>query len=428
MDQTDSDEDGLGDACDNCKFSGNTDQADTDGDGVGDVCDNCPVDVNADQRDSDGDGIGDVCDPDVDNDGVPNATDNCPLLANANQSDLDGDGIGDACDADRDGDGILDGVDNCPDLSNDDQADVAPADGVGDACETLQTESCGVVTGGGLAVGGTVWAGRFDGHVRTTATIDVEGIPVGATILGAQIYWTTIGANEPTVTVDGTVVTGTVVGTTPDTCWSIGDNFMNRGDVTALVTGNGPHAITNFFSQTDRIKDGQGASILVAYQDAADPRNNYVCVKDGGLSAATVATFTGFTLGATFGPATAINIVADGQPAPDSVAINGVSFGSGDAFVGAQGGSGAMWDNRVDDVTATFAAAQTTGTEEVNPSGDCLAWEVSTLEIDNVDGAIGPALLRAKPNAKGVHVAKRPLATTRMAAGTTAFVGPLQTK
>ncbi|HNR99062.1 MAG TPA: lamin tail domain-containing protein [Planctomycetota bacterium] len=60
---TDSDNDGIPDALDNCPYVPNPDQADQDGDGVGDACDNCPTVPNADQRDRDRDGIGDACDP-----------------------------------------------------------------------------------------------------------------------------------------------------------------------------------------------------------------------------------------------------------------------------------------------------------------------------------------------------------------------------
>ncbi len=122
--QTDSDGDGLGDACDE----------DDDGDSVPDELDNCPYFVNPDQTDTDGDGLGDVCDEDDDGDGVKDAIDNCPDVINPNQADLDGDGLGDVCDADDDGDGIRDALDNCLRVANPNQADL-DGDGLGDACD-----------------------------------------------------------------------------------------------------------------------------------------------------------------------------------------------------------------------------------------------------------------------------------------------------
>uniref|UniRef100_A0A665VXZ7 Thrombospondin-1 n=1 Tax=Echeneis naucrates TaxID=173247 RepID=A0A665VXZ7_ECHNA len=178
-DQTDTDDNGEGDACavdidgdgilnenDNCPYVYNVDNRDTDGDGVGDHCDNCPLEHNPDQvtsditfhlfitenqrkappfcslnsvllqADSDSDLVGDKCDnnQDIDEDGHQNNLDNCPYIPNANQADHDKDGKGDACDHDDDNDNIPDDKDNCRLAYNPDQID-SNGDGRGDVCQ-----------------------------------------------------------------------------------------------------------------------------------------------------------------------------------------------------------------------------------------------------------------------------------------------------
>ena len=78
-------------------------EADRDRDGVPDAEDVCPEVADTDQTDSDGDQQGDACDSDDDNDAIPDTIDNCPLVANTAQGNADGDDEGNACDDDTSG-------------------------------------------------------------------------------------------------------------------------------------------------------------------------------------------------------------------------------------------------------------------------------------------------------------------------------------
>nr|HEX4314556.1 thrombospondin type 3 repeat-containing protein [Kofleriaceae bacterium] len=406
----------------------NVDQADQDGDGVGDVCDDCPTAFNPNQSDVNANGVGDVCDDDADGDGVPNGSDNCPLVANPDQADQDEDGVGDACDncptipnsdqadingdgvgnacEDTDGDGVLDGVDNCPTVPNADQTD-SNGNGIGDACEDLNPTFSTFLQGGGMVTGGIGWAGRCQdtescqpaGSPLLSARIDVEGIPLGAKIVKAFAYWGVIGAPQPSITIDGKTFQGTLVGTTPDTCWDIGTNFMYTADVSSIVHGNGAHVTSNFLNDRSgaaSTADGQGASIIVVFQDLADTRLNFVSVQDGGVAfidGNTVSSvISGFTAVNTPDRAVVTNVVADGQIFAEDLQINGGDFGNGDPFGGAQG---AFWDNRIDDVTALVPQGATQVTTTLDSEDDCLAWEVNAVEIDNV-GTQPPSFKSAK--------------------------------
>ena len=80
---------------------------DADNDGIGDAQDNCPNTPNPNQQNTDGDAQGNACDPDDDNDGVVDDDDAFPLDPNETL-DTDADGIGNNSDTDDDGDGMPD--------------------------------------------------------------------------------------------------------------------------------------------------------------------------------------------------------------------------------------------------------------------------------------------------------------------------------
>jgi hypothetical protein len=392
----DDDGDGVANSADNCPADPNADQDDNDGDGEGDVCDadddndtvddgddNCPLDANTDQVDLDIDAQGDACDLDDDNDSFLDTEDNCPTLAN-DQSDLDADAAGDACDPDDDNDTIADDVDNCPTVTND-QSDV-DQDGFGDACDGVIVPVFeGFITGGNITAKGVGWAGRFDQVVDTSVDIVISDLPANAVIRKAFLYWTTIGVAFPTVTMNNTAVTGTEIGTTGDTCWGIGNNFLYRADVTSLVTGNATFTLTNILSALTG-PDGQGASLIILYSDPADTRRNFLAINDGavgfvGNGEVATSVADGFVVPAGVARIRAFTAVADGQPAGDAVSYNGTVASTGDAY---QGLEGAMWDTRIDDITALIAPESTSITTSVDGFGDCLAWSFSAISIEGI--------------------------------------------
>lgn len=93
---------------------------DSDDDGVADGEDNCPNEPNDQQTDTDGDGEGDACDEDIDGDGIANRVDECPEQA--------GETANEGCPApeDTDDDGVPDDEDECPDVAGTEARDGCP--------------------------------------------------------------------------------------------------------------------------------------------------------------------------------------------------------------------------------------------------------------------------------------------------------------
>ena len=158
---------------DDLVVEGVQDDDDDDNDGILDVDDNCPLVGNANQTDTDGDGLGDACDTDDDNDGILDTEDNCPLVANPNQEDADGDGIGDVCDDDADNDGVPNANDLCDNTPPGTVVDVT-------GCEIFTLPS----TNFSLLTVGETCTDNNDGSITLNA---VEALNYTATIAGSGL-------------------------------------------------------------------------------------------------------------------------------------------------------------------------------------------------------------------------------------------------
>ncbi len=135
-DQSDIDQDLIGDVCDFDNETKNPLERDHDFDGIGDQNDNCPYVFNPQQTDSNADHRGDAC-ADDDNDGIRGDRDNCPNATNRDQKDINVNGVGDVCEFDKDEDGIFDEADNCRNDKNSDQKD-DDHDGIGNICDNCE--------------------------------------------------------------------------------------------------------------------------------------------------------------------------------------------------------------------------------------------------------------------------------------------------
>jgi MYXO-CTERM domain-containing protein len=221
----------------------------------------------------------------------------------------------------------------------------------------------------------------------TTAQIEVVGLPDGAIVEQAYLYWVTYGeTGAAMIQVDGADIVGTGIGTSDGTCWDdfpTFETFTYRADVTDLVTGNDTFTLTGFPSGTAEA-DTQGASIFVVYTDPTDEDAGTVLLNDGAITSSSRNSAAG--------------LFADINPPAETVAAD-LFFSVGDGeVVLADGGlrfdetqlpgfggqhwsssAGTYWDVRRYDVTAILGPDDDTASWTSTYSQDCLAFAYSAL-------------------------------------------------
>jgi hypothetical protein len=220
--------------------------------------------------------------------------------------------------------------------------------------------------------------------------LNLSGIPAGASIHQAYLYWATLGSANTYVrpTLNGQAVVGQLIGTTGDTCWGVQNNFVYRANVTALVSGNAVYSLAGLPKNLEVGNDSQGASLVVVYRQAAAPLTTVV-INDGAValnfSTSTYTnTISGFTASSPMGKAQVTYLVGDGQADwdGDNVSFNGALLANG-AFSEADG---MYWDTPSFDVTSlTGVNSATTTVSNHDPNDfsqtDCVLWTATIFSV-----------------------------------------------
>lgn len=255
--------------------------------------------------------------------------------------------------------------------------------------------------GYGLTSAGVGLAGRNENaamsEVVTEGTIELRGIPAGATVRHAYLYWVIFGGpDDPTVTLDGASVTGEVIGRESDTCWDGDDgdyfladapNVVYRADVTSAVDADGDFVIAGFPSFT-ATADTQGAALVVVWEDSSRDDFGTILLRDG---AQVVDPTRGVEVPFTDLPELAPTAgflhvgVGDGQ-----VLLPDGQLRFNDSFVASPGGmqhfrgrNGSYWDSVVYDLLELDRLEGTGPESELTQEfgGDCLVFAYAALDI-----------------------------------------------
>lgn len=240
-----------------------------------------------------------------------------------------------------------------------------------------------IVTGDYVAAG----TGLRD---TTQGSISISGIPAGASIVEAYLYWGMLADSESpalrNLNFNGTPLAGTLVGSGLDTNWGRAASFAYRATVTSLVSGSPTtYALTGVASGGSIL--AQGASLIIIYERPGDPfrsvvlLNGDVVFKNSDDAASTA--ISGFVAAAPVSAKTTF-IVGDGQDFPDSASFTG-GAGTSTFINPFDGSDGRFWDTDTFTVSSAMNPGDTTATARIprigDFIGDALMWVAQAFSV-----------------------------------------------
>lgn len=232
--------------------------------------------------------------------------------------------------------------------------------------------------------------------------IVIAGIPAGATVEYAFLYWGTIGTlgTYTTPTLNGSPVSGALIGTDGPTDWYLWcesdeeANFVYRADVTALVSGNGTYTVAGLPNTLPcpPDDDSQGAALVVIYADGSESARLFM-IHDGAVTLTELEsytdTFSGFTTDSPLTQASITYLFGDGQMRENSdgtLLYNGSVLAENTEFI--LGMDGDYWDTMTYDVTA-HGAPDPVSTQLTLPAAngqtDPVVWCATLLAVTQAD-------------------------------------------
>ena len=175
---------------------------------------------------------------------------------------------------------------------------------------------------------------------------------VSGTIKFAFLYWGELdfsGSSDNVINFNGNTVVGGRLGTSVDTCWGSDHSVGYFADVTNYVSGNGTFSISGMG------EGGQGASLVVFYDDGDVTNNRDVTLYAGNDATNAGGAITNINLGNIEYDSGDVNVtlsVGDGQWYSDgTLRVNGTSVGS-NLFSGATGEMGSFTSDSLWDVVS----------------------------------------------------------------------------
>ncbi|MDP2674439.1 MAG: DUF3344 domain-containing protein [Dehalococcoidia bacterium] len=224
-------------------------------------------------------------------------------------------------------------------------------------------------------------------------TITLPALPGTATVTKAFLYWAVMNSTvTPSLDdgiINGNAITGTLIGTTADPCWTSYATAIHNyvADVTSYVVP-GANVLTGFASGGMPIITPpllEGASLVVVYSDPTAARKDII-IHEGAVTfsapPAEATVFSGFSAAA--GTTKTTYVVADGQPGlRNRTLVDGTETAD---FTPQGGGPGSdYWNTVTQDISAFVPPADTSVSvelESLNFGGyDCLTWVAQVLSV-----------------------------------------------